>query len=67
MTVYVAEINGRGIAAVNSQSLEAEEFFHGEPFKSDLKRADEINRSKLVRSARQKSKARRPYADGLMN
>jgi hypothetical protein len=36
MSIYVVEINGVGIAAVNASSLEAIEFFHGEPFKADL-------------------------------
>jgi hypothetical protein len=36
MTIYVAEINGVGIAAVNGSSLEAEDLFHGEPFKANL-------------------------------
>jgi hypothetical protein len=37
MSVYILEINGRGIAAVNAGSeLEANEWFRGEPFKEDL-------------------------------
>jgi hypothetical protein len=35
MAVYVAEIAGRGIAAMNA-SAEAEEWFCGEQFKADL-------------------------------
>jgi hypothetical protein len=36
MAVYVAEIAGRGIAAMNASADEAEEWFCGEQFKADL-------------------------------
>jgi hypothetical protein len=53
MSVYVIEIAGRGIAAINADSLdEAETWFEGESFEDDLRRLVD-NDGNLIRDGEQ--------------